>query len=123
MAAPRAAAPPWRPLRWSPIPVTCALPTIPSSKPPDRAALPSLDAQGRPILYLTFDDGPHPRYTMLILNLLDQHDARATFFVLGLRVVEYPAVLREVASRGHAIGVHTWDHRVTARHERRGVCG
>jgi peptidoglycan/xylan/chitin deacetylase (PgdA/CDA1 family) len=91
------------------------LPTIPSSKPPDRAALPSFDAGGRPILYLTFDDGPHPRYTMLILNLLDQHDARATFFVLGLRVVEHPAVLREIASRGHAIGVHTWDHRSLRR--------
>lgn len=60
---------------------------------------------------LTFDDGPHPQNTLTILDLLDQHDAKATFFMLGSRVDFYPNIAKKVAEDGHEIGNHTWDHK------------
>jgi peptidoglycan/xylan/chitin deacetylase (PgdA/CDA1 family) len=59
---------------------------------------------------LTFDDGPHPVTTRRVLLLLAEHDQRATFFVIGRKVEAYPDVVREIADRGHAIGVHGFDH-------------
>jgi peptidoglycan/xylan/chitin deacetylase (PgdA/CDA1 family) len=59
---------------------------------------------------LTFDDGPDPEHTPRILDLLHEHDIRATFFVLGRRVREAPWVLRRLAEEGHAIGSHTYSH-------------
>ncbi|BDH63186.1 peptidoglycan-N-acetylmuramic acid deacetylase PdaC [Lysinibacillus sp. PLM2] len=60
---------------------------------------------------LTFDDGPHPKNTLTILDLLAQHDAKATFFMLGSRVDFYPNIAKKVAEDGHEIGNHTWDHK------------
>ena len=105
-----ASAPQGRPRWLPPIPAPCPMPALPAGGVPDLGALPSYTANGRPILYLTFDDGPDPRYTLPILDLLDRHAARATFFVLGVSVTGHPNTMREVASRGHAVGVHTWDH-------------
>ncbi len=65
---------------------------------------------GEPIAALTFDDGPHPRNTPRILDVLERHQARATFFMLGCNVERYPDVVAEVRRRGHAIGNHSWDH-------------
>lgn len=59
---------------------------------------------------LTFDDGPHPRYTPEILDILDEYHVHATFFVVGENVHYYPEVAREVARRGHEIGNHTFTH-------------
>jgi len=59
---------------------------------------------------LTFDDGPHPVNTVSILNLLDEYEAKATFFMLGNRVDFYPETAKKVAAEGHEIGNHTWDH-------------
>ena len=59
---------------------------------------------------LTFDDGPHPRYTREILDVLDQYHIRATFFFVGQNVGYYPDTAREVARRGHEIGNHTQTH-------------
>jgi peptidoglycan-N-acetylglucosamine deacetylase len=59
---------------------------------------------------LTFDDGPHPKVTTKILDILDQHKVKASFFMIGKRVSFYPDVAREVAIRGHEIGNHTWNH-------------
>jgi peptidoglycan/xylan/chitin deacetylase (PgdA/CDA1 family) len=61
-------------------------------------------------LALTFDDGPNPAITPGLLDLLDRHDARATFFVIGRFVRECPDLVREIAARGHAIGNHTETH-------------
>jgi len=63
-----------------------------------------------PIAALTFDDGPHETATPAILDLLDEHNAKATFFVLGDTVSRHPNLVREIARRGHAIGNHTFDH-------------
>ncbi|MEO7362867.1 MAG: polysaccharide deacetylase family protein [Gemmatimonadaceae bacterium] len=65
---------------------------------------------GRCELALTFDDGPDATWTRPILDLLDAHGQRATFFVIGARVEKHPELLQEIARRGHEIGNHTWDH-------------
>lgn len=59
---------------------------------------------------LTFDDGPHPRYTREILDILDEYGVKATFFFVGENVYYYPEAAREVAARGHEIGNHTYTH-------------
>jgi len=59
---------------------------------------------------LTFDDGPNPAATPALLDLLDAHGARATFFLIGRHVRAFPAVAREIAARGHAVGNHTETH-------------
>ena len=59
---------------------------------------------------LTFDDGPHPDVTPLILNILEKYNAKATFFMLGSRVQYYPEIARHVYENGHEIGNHTWNH-------------
>lgn len=59
---------------------------------------------------LTFDDGPHPVYTPLILDLLDQYQAKAIFFVIGEHAEKSPLLLEEIKSRGHIIACHTWSH-------------
>jgi len=63
-----------------------------------------------PEVALTFDDGPHPEHTRKVLDLLDDAEAKATFFVLGSKVEEYPEVAREIVKRGHGIGVHGYTH-------------
>lgn len=60
---------------------------------------------------LTFDDGPMRRYTLPILDALDEQCAKATFFSVGRMAIADPATLQEVARRGHTIGVHTWSHK------------
>ncbi|MGI6199886.1 MAG: polysaccharide deacetylase family protein [Christensenellales bacterium] len=59
---------------------------------------------------LTFDDGPGGSYTRQLIDILDAHDAHATFFVLGSRVSEDPDLLRELVAHGHQVGSHTWNH-------------
>ncbi|MDX2259771.1 MAG: polysaccharide deacetylase family protein [Hyphomicrobiaceae bacterium] len=59
---------------------------------------------------LTFDDGPSPWVTTPILETLDRHCTKATFFAVGKMAVAYPAVVRDVADRGHTLGGHTWSH-------------
>ena len=63
-----------------------------------------------PAAALTFDDGPDPETTPRLLDLLRQHGARATFFLIGKRVARYPELVARIAAEGHAIGNHSWDH-------------
>lgn len=60
---------------------------------------------------LTFDDGPDPLSTPAILDQLDRLDWRATFFLLGPMVRRSPELAKELAARGHEIGVHGDEHR------------
>lgn len=62
-------------------------------------------------IVLTFDDGPDARSTEQVLDVLSAWQARATFFVLGERVLEHPDVARELLSRGHEIALHGMVHR------------
>jgi peptidoglycan/xylan/chitin deacetylase (PgdA/CDA1 family) len=66
----------------------------------------------RPAVALTFDDGPDPVTTPALLDLLDRHRVKATFFVVGNRVDRYPALAGELLLRGHAIGCHSHRHDV-----------
>jgi peptidoglycan/xylan/chitin deacetylase (PgdA/CDA1 family) len=59
---------------------------------------------------LTFDDGPNPTVTPALLDLLDRHGVRATFFVIGEFVRAVPALAREISARGHVLGNHTQTH-------------
>jgi peptidoglycan-N-acetylglucosamine deacetylase len=59
---------------------------------------------------LTFDDGPNPAITPALLDLLDKHGVRATFFQIGKYVRSHPTLVREVIDRGHAFGNHTETH-------------
>lgn len=59
---------------------------------------------------LTFDDGPVPRVTGPILDILDEFCTKATFFPVGRMAFSYPATLKDVVARGHTVGGHTWSH-------------
>lgn len=69
---------------------------------------PSSEAQ--PKVYLTFDDGPHPEITPWVLEQLEQHAAKATFFCIGKNVVEYPDVYARILQEGHRVGNHSHTH-------------
>ena len=58
----------------------------------------------------TFDDGPNPAATPRLLNLLDSHRVKATFFLVGKNVARHPRLAAEIAARGHEIGNHTQNH-------------
>ena len=62
------------------------------------------------IVYLTFDDGPDPEWTIQILNILERYQAGATFYMVGCNVVSHPEIVREVARRGQTIAVHGFNH-------------
>ena len=61
-------------------------------------------------LYLTFDDGPIPEVTPWVLDLLDKHNIKATFFMVGDNIRKHPDEFRMVVERGHRIGNHTFNH-------------
>jgi peptidoglycan-N-acetylglucosamine deacetylase len=61
-------------------------------------------------LYLTFDDGPSELHTPVILDLLDQHQIKATFFVVGRDAQVRPELVRRLVSCGHELGNHTLIH-------------
>lgn len=63
------------------------------------------------VIALTFDDGPSPEYTPLILDVLKKHNVKATFFLVGKHVKKYPDVARRILAEGHEIGNHTYSHR------------
>jgi peptidoglycan-N-acetylglucosamine deacetylase len=65
---------------------------------------------------LTFDDGPDAASTPLFLDRLDDHDVRATFFLLGEMVQRFPDLPRRMVATGHEVAVHSWDHRSHLRH-------
>lgn len=61
-------------------------------------------------VYLTFDDGPIPEVTPWVLDLLDKHNIKATFFMVGDNIRKHPDEFRMVVERGHRIGNHTFNH-------------
>src|SRR5215813_9095205 len=59
---------------------------------------------------LTFDDGPDPEVTPMVLDLLDRHAARASFFCIGRRAAAYPEIVRDIIRRGHSVENHSYQH-------------
>ncbi|QIK69439.1 polysaccharide deacetylase family protein [Erysipelothrix sp. HDW6C] len=66
--------------------------------------------EGKKLIALTFDDGPHQTLTPQLLDILKQKDTEATFFVLGSQVKKNPEIVRRAYAEGHAIGSHTYSH-------------
>jgi polysaccharide deacetylase family sporulation protein PdaB len=62
------------------------------------------------LVALTFDDGPSPTFTSQILNLLDQYNAKATFFIIGKEAEKYPNLIMREFKEGHEIANHTYSH-------------
>ncbi len=62
------------------------------------------------ILYLTFDDGPVPKLTENLLDILDKYKAKASFFCVGENVSKYPEIYKEIINRKHLSGNHTYSH-------------
>ena len=67
-------------------------------------------AEQRPIVYLTFDDGPDPGVTPFVLDQLAHYDMHATFFCIGKNVEAHPEVYARILSEGHRTGNHTHHH-------------
>lgn len=63
------------------------------------------------VIYLSFDDGPHPEITPFVLNLLKQYEAKASFFCIGRNVELYPQVYEQIIAGGHSVGNHTYHHK------------
>lgn len=63
------------------------------------------------VLYLTFDDGPHPIYTAKLLDILAAYEIKATFFVVGRSAEENPELIRRMITEGHTVGLHSYEHR------------
>jgi len=62
------------------------------------------------VIYLTFDDGPVPEVTPLVLDILDKYRLKATFFCVGENVQKYPELYAGILQRGHKTGNHTFNH-------------
>jgi len=72
---------------------------------------PSHSAGSGPCFYLTFDDGPHPESTPLLLDYLGEAETPATFFFLGSQAEQFPELVRATLEAGHRVGSHGWTHR------------
>ena len=77
---------------------------------PDEEEKPLAEDDGRPIVALTFDDGPNPQITPRLVKYLSDRGVHATFFMLGARAAAYPDVVRQVYEAGNQICNHTYDH-------------
>ena len=70
----------------------------------------------RPVVGLSFDDGPHPTFTLEVLEILQQHDAKATFFLIGERALRHPEVVSQIKAAGHEVGNHYFRNGTTLGH-------
>lgn len=93
-------------------PLDALISVVPDPLPSTPSALENLasyDDSGRPVVYLTFDDGPS-EYTPQVLDVLAKHDAHATFFMIGSQAANQPDMVQRVRESGNAVGSHSWSH-------------
>ena len=62
------------------------------------------------IIYLSFDDGPHPTATTFVLDQLHKYNSKASFFCIGKNVLAYPEIYQRILTDGHSVGNHTYHH-------------
>lgn len=80
-------------------------------KATDRLGIPSAsNAVEMSRIAITFDDGPHPKYTPMLLDGLKDRNVKVSFFVTGEHVTEYPEILQRITEEGHLVGNHTYSH-------------
>jgi peptidoglycan-N-acetylglucosamine deacetylase len=65
---------------------------------------------GEKKVYLTFDDGPIPEVTYKVLDILREHQIKATFFCVGENVYKHPEIFEQIIEEGHSVGNHTYNH-------------
>jgi peptidoglycan-N-acetylglucosamine deacetylase len=70
----------------------------------------------RPLIALSFDDGPHPTFTLQVLEILEQHNSRATFFLIGERALRHPELVSRIKAAGHEVGNHYFMNGSTLSH-------
>lgn len=69
-----------------------------------------IPSKTKKVVYLTFDDGPIPEMTPWVLDVLKQHDIKATFFCVGDNVRKHPHIYQQILDEGHRVGNHTFNH-------------
>jgi peptidoglycan/xylan/chitin deacetylase (PgdA/CDA1 family) len=89
-------------------PVAAPTPT-PAPAAPRKPTYNSCNVQSSTVA-MTFDDGPHPKLTPRLLDMLKERNIKATFFVVGKCVAEYPDIAKRIVDEGHEIANHTWNH-------------
>lgn len=70
----------------------------------------AMDVAWKKQVAITFDDGPNPNYTVKLLDGLKKRGVKATFFLLGSEVEQYPEIVEAIHENGHLIGVHSYEH-------------
>lgn len=89
-------------------PVAAPTPT-PAPVAPRKPTYNSCNVEGSTVA-MTFDDGPHPKLTPRLLDLLKERGIKATFFVIGKCVAEFPDIAKRIVDEGHEIANHSWSH-------------
>jgi peptidoglycan/xylan/chitin deacetylase (PgdA/CDA1 family) len=92
-------------------PSVAATPAAPAPAPaaPRKSSYNSCNVDGT-CLAITFDDGPHPKNTPRLLDMLKARGLKATFYVIGQNVAQYPEVMQRIVAEGHEIGNHSYTH-------------
>ncbi len=86
-----------------------ATPPVASPAAPVKVSYNSCNVDG-PYIAMTFDDGPHPKYTPQLLDELKKRGLKATFFLVGQNVAEYPEIVKRMVDEGHEVANHSWSH-------------
>lgn len=90
-------------------PTATAEPTAAPGVPPKRLSYNSCHVDG-PYIAMTFDDGPSATLTPKLLDMLKERGIKATFFMVGQCVVEYPDIVKRMVAEGHEVANHSWNH-------------
>lgn len=93
----------------SPQPSAVVTPVAPEPPAPRKASYNSCNVDGT-YLAITFDDGPHPKNTPRLLDMLKERGLKATFYVIGQNVALYPEIMQRIVAEGHEIGNHSYTH-------------
>ncbi len=96
----------------APLVVSTPTPTpvpTPTPLPPRKATYNKCHVAGSEIA-MTFDDGPHPKLTPMLLDIMKARGIKGTFFLVGKNVAEYPEIAQRIVAEGHEVANHSWAH-------------
>lgn len=81
----------------------------PTPLPPRKQSYNKCHVAGSEIA-ITFDDGPHPKLTPMLLDMLKERGIKATFFLVGKNAADYPEIVQRIVAEGHEVANHSWSH-------------